>query len=118
MNNNINDEFIKQIYRDYSNTVSRVSLDFEYIEYTISQYSKPKYIFFYEKDQVELKDKYTQKTQELKDLALLYEVKSFALNPLKTPNIAPGTSPILNCNQSIKYIKCTFKNNDELKALI
>jgi hypothetical protein len=115
MKGNTSDEFIKQIYREYSNTITRVTLDFEYKEYTISEFSKPKLIFFYEEDQLELKDKYTQKTQELKDLALTYEVKSFALNPLKTPKIRPGTSPILNRNQSIKYIKCEFKNNDELK---
>lgn len=106
---------IKQIYTDYNQILSEVLKEFKHIEYTISEHSRPKLIFFYEENQIELKDLLTLKTQELKNLALSYEVKSFALNPLKTPDIAPNSSPLLNCNSSTKYIKCDFKNNCEFR---
>ncbi len=108
-------EEIKQIYIDYSRVINEITKEFEYTEYTISEHSRPKLIFFYEENQIDLKNMLTQKTQELKNLALAYEVKSFALNPLKTPYIAPGSSPLLNCNVSTKYIKCGFENNDEFR---
>ena len=108
-------EEIKQIYTDYNKVINEILKEFEHTEYTISEHSRAKLIFFYEDNQIELKDLLTRKTQELKNLALSYEVKSFALNPLKTPDIAPNSSPLLNCNVSTKYIKCDFDNNDEFR---
>lgn len=112
--NKENQEAIKEIYKDYLKIIENVKSDFEYSEYTMSEFVRPKYIFFYEENQDNLRLDYTFDTMELKGQALEYDVKSMALNPLKTPEILPNSSPLLNTNESIKYIQCNFKSIKEL----